>query len=100
MVLTQRSPGYRDNYQSAVCLESRARTTIRNAKASESKFPTELKNARWEGLSELAKTAAADVINAKSAEATPVRLVEGVKGIGLKLQCHTLPVVKMEQLSE
>ena len=66
---------------------------------SESKFPTELKNARREGLGELAKTAAADVINAKSAEGTPVRLVEDVKGISLELQCHTFPVVKMEQLS-
>ena len=68
-------------------------------KGSESKFPAELKNTPWEGLCELAKTAAADVINAKSAEAAPVRLVESVKGISLELQCHTLSV-KMEQLSE
>ena len=46
--------------------------------ASESKFPTELKNARWERLRDLAKTAATNVINAKSAETTPVRLVKGV----------------------
>jgi hypothetical protein len=31
------------------------------------KFPPELKNARWERPRDLAKTAAANVINAKSA---------------------------------
>ena len=59
-----------------------------STKTSEIEFGAELKNASREGLGNLSKTRAANIIHAESIETAPVRLVEGVICIHPKLQAH------------
>jgi hypothetical protein len=62
-----------------------------NDQSLKSELCAELQNARREGLGNLAKTGASNVIHGKSIETAPVRLVEGVVGIHPELQAHAFP---------
>ena len=68
-----------------------------NAKALETEFPAELKNARRQGTGNLSKTGGASVIHDRI---VPVGPIEDVEGIRLELHAHALAERQIECLSQ